>query len=280
MRQFTVGFCYIFIFILTIQAKNAIAAGQPAADISSVQKTAKKGHAASQAVQASMSSDGQGVPKDDVTEWKKIDTPTEQKARLATAPQSNMTIPIFGERIFMSYPKEFWPAFEKTRGPAYIYEMVLHGETVEKWTQMVTVTGTAGFAAKEGLTPTSHAIGIAGRFERACPSTFNASHLKGIDAIDDHAAFAVVVGCGSLNMNGKTHSETALIITIKGEKNYYTVQWAERGSASSQPVPYDSEKWMKRFNTLMPIILCPVVPGEKAPYPSCNKRMPSGNTKK
>ncbi|MEI7430007.1 MAG: hypothetical protein WCL27_06085 [Betaproteobacteria bacterium] len=65
------------------------------------------------------------------------------------------------------------------------------------------------------------------------------------------------------------HSESMLLIVIKGESDYYTVQWAERGDASTTPIKLDEAKWTDRFKRLAPIKLCPIIPGERAPYPSC-----------
>ena len=61
----------------------------------------------------------------------------------------------------------------------------------------------------------------------------------------------------------------ALIIAIKGESDYYTIQWAERGKASAEPFAPDRAAWEKRVAELGPIRLCRIVAGEKAPYPSC-----------
>ena len=60
-----------------------------------------------------------------------------------------------------------------------------------------------------------------------------------------------------------------LIIAIKGERDYYTIQWAERSGASTTPIQFDEKKWMERLKRLTPVKLCPIVPGETAPYPSC-----------
>ena len=58
-------------------------------------------------------------------------------------------------------------------------------------------------------------------------------------------------------MSKGMNSETALMIFIKGEKDYYTLQWAERGQLSSNPLPIDEGKWRAKFKKLMPIELTP-----------------------
>ncbi len=59
------------------------------------------------------------------------------------------------------------------------------------------------------------------------------------------------------------------MIAIKGAADYYSIQWAERGPASAKPIAPDDARWGDRFKQLSPIKLCPLVPGEAAPYPSC-----------
>ena len=59
------------------------------------------------------------------------------------------------------------------------------------------------------------------------------------------------------------------MLAFKGSADYYTIQWAERGVGSAQPLTLDSAYWAKRLTQLAPIRLCPIVPGEPAPYVSC-----------
>jgi hypothetical protein len=55
---------------------------------------------------------------------------------------------------------------------------------------------------------------------------------------------------------------------VKGSSDYYTLQWAERAAPVDRPA-VDDAKWPERLRLLQPIRLCPIVPGEAAPYPSC-----------
>ena len=176
--------------------------------------------------------------------------------------------PVFSQLVRLPMPKGFVVAFENTSGGGnqYIWEAVLKGETTAKWSQMITLTGAKGLAANPNLTPRLLIERIAGGFKRDCPDSFFA---KGIGAmkVSGHDAFSALASCGT---SGKEkQSETALLFAIKGSNDYYTVQWAERGTGSLQPIPPDDSKWAERFKILNPIRLCPIVPGEAAPYPSC-----------
>ena len=80
-----------------------------------------------------------------------------------------------------------------------------------------------------------------------------------------------MASCGRVETNADKHSETALIVAIKGRADYYTVQWAVRAPTAGK-APIDETRWVARLRQLQPIRLCPIVAGERAPYPSCAGR--------
>jgi hypothetical protein len=174
---------------------------------------------------------------------------------------------IFGQFVRVSMPMTFVAASERTNGPSYVREAVLKGETVSRWTQMITVTGAKGLAGNPKVTPETFAGSIAGGFKNACPDTFAAEGL-GATKFGGQDAYVAIASCGRVEFGADKHSETALIVAIKGSADYYTVQWAERPASSEMPA-IDATKWQARLRQLQPIRLCPIVPGEAAPYPSC-----------
>jgi hypothetical protein len=175
--------------------------------------------------------------------------------------------PVFGQLVMLSYPPGFKPAHENSTGSQYIQESVLEGESVEKWSQMITLTGVKGLAANPKATPQLLVQHIAGGFQRACPSSFAVRGLGNLK-ISGYDAFAAVVGCGAVQ-SGAHRSEVALLIAVKGFSDYYTIQWAERAAPSNEAPILDDTKWSARFRRLNPIKLCDRVPNEPAPYPSC-----------
>jgi hypothetical protein len=186
----------------------------------------------------------------------------------AAAPRSFTAIsPIFGELVAFSMPATFKVAYENTNGAQYIREAVLNGETVDVWSQMITVTGTKG-AANAIASPQAYAANIAAGFKNACPETFFAKGLREMK-VGGHDAFVAIASCGKVDDSADKHSETALIVAIKGTADLYTVQWAERAPASAENLTVDDAKWNKRLEALAPIKLCPIVEGEQAPFPSC-----------
>ncbi|EJN10729.1 hypothetical protein PMI42_05984 [Bradyrhizobium sp. YR681] len=186
----------------------------------------------------------------------------------AQAPQSFRVIsPIFGQLVSFAMPSRFAAVYENTRGGHYIREAVRKGETPERWTQMITVTGEKGMTLTPGASPEMLAGTIAGGFKSACPDSFAANPL-GATHFGRYEGFVAVIGCGRIDSGPTRHSETALLITLKGASDYYTIQWAERGPESDEP-PVNDERWQARLRELSPIELCPIVAGEAAPYPSC-----------
>jgi hypothetical protein len=186
----------------------------------------------------------------------------------AQAPQSLRVIsPIFGQLVSFAMPSHFTVVFENTKGGHYIREAVLKGETPERWTQMITVTGEKGMTLTPGASPETFAGSIAGGFKSACPDSF-AARPFGALKFGRFEGFGAVIGCGRVDSGPTRHSETALLITLKGATDYYTIQWAERGPESDEP-PVNDERWQARLQELSPIELCPIVAGEAAPYPSC-----------
>ena len=178
--------------------------------------------------------------------------------------------PIFGQLVMFGMPSNFVTVFENTNGPNYIREAVLKGETVNRWTQMITVTGAKGLAGNPKVSPETFAGSIANGFKSACPNSFTAKGF-GPAKFGDQDAYVAVASCGRVESSADKHSETALIVTVKGNADYYTLQWAERGPTTAKGAT-DEARWQARLRQLQPIRLCPVVPGERAPYPSCASR--------
>jgi len=177
--------------------------------------------------------------------------------------------PIFNQLVMLPSPKGFEPAFEESKGSSYIREAVLAGETIKKWSQMITVTGYKGLALNPNASPKAVAEMISNGFRNVCPNSFS-SVGPGDTKIDGYNAFVTVTSCGTNPI--EKQSESTLIIVLKGEKDFYTIQWSERGDASDKPLKFDQQKWVGRLQTLSPIKLCSKVQGEPAPYPSCLNR--------
>lgn len=193
----------------------------------------------------------------------------DDSAKAPSSPPDMVVIsPIFGKLVMFTLPAGFTTVYEQPTADNYIREAVLKGETTEKWSQMITVTGAKAAATHPDLSAQYFAAQIASGFQKACPKTFSVKPF-GQTEISSEEAFVAVASCGKLDASGGNDSETALIVAIKSTTAIYTVQWAERTAANAENLTIDESKWKDRLAKLAPIRVCPIKPDEKPPYPSC-----------
>src|ERR1700688_4368236 len=107
------------------------------------------------------------------------------------------TFPIFHQIVAFSFPKGFVPSYEQARGPSYIQESVPGGETVENWSQMITVTGAHGAAMNPQVTPDRVAGSLVIGYRKACPSTFSGLRIPPGE-LEKYDAIIALVGCGTV----------------------------------------------------------------------------------
>jgi hypothetical protein len=180
---------------------------------------------------------------------------------------STIVTPIWSEILVLPFPTGFVGASARTHDDFYINEMVLKGETVDQWSQMITRTGRRGLSSRTDVTPEGYLSAIAGGFKRHCPDTFIAKAI-GATTISGHDGFVAWASCGTVTTDGYAHSESTLFLCIKGTEDYYTVQWSERGAASSEPIAYGDAKWGERLKKLTAVTMLPRVPTQPSPNPS------------
>jgi hypothetical protein len=183
------------------------------------------------------------------------------------APQRVIT-PVFHRLVAFTLPPPFKASFQRTTGNIYVREHVPDGETVDEWTRMITLSGVQGMSYSPDATPQAYLQALARGFQRHCPDTYVALDLGPLPVIAE-PSFAIVVGCGRVTSGGKARSETSVMLAIKGPDDFYVLQWTEQGRDSSHPPALDSKQWSARLAQLGPVQLCPIVPGEGPPYPSC-----------
>lgn len=181
--------------------------------------------------------------------------------------------PVFSQILAHLLPKNFVASAPVIAGSEYQQQFLLPGENAGKWSQMILITGTKDLAYSKGVNASRAARSIADRIRDTCPTSFSVNlKAEGLGNINvgTHKAFAVVMGCGTVNRAPETRSESLLLVTIEGNSDYYTLQWTERGEASPTPLVLDGAKWVGRLQQLLPIQLCSIVPGEEPPYSSCS----------
>jgi hypothetical protein len=184
----------------------------------------------------------------------------------AWAEDTTFIAPVYAQLVSFTLPDGFAVAFEDPAPGFYIIEAPAMGQTVENWTQLISMTG-----AKNGVrgdvveNAALYASNIAASYRQYCPDSYSTQMLPtpAIPGVLD--AVAVYYACGPTADTAQ--AEGVVMLVLSGRKDIYTLQWAERFDA---PVPYDAARWAPRLAALSADArLCDPVPGEGAPYPSC-----------
>lgn len=178
----------------------------------------------------------------------------------AWSQETTATAQVYDRVAAFSLPPDFIGAYENEEAGSYLLEFVPEGETVESWSEMITLSGAKGLATQLPA-PLDVAARIGAGFRDSCPDSYTGSD-EGVQSIAGaDAAHLVMFSCGSSG----AETESALILVVASGVDVFTLQWAQRGAS----VPPDPAVWLPRFETLLSLRLCPVVAGEQPPYPSC-----------
>jgi hypothetical protein len=190
-------------------------------------------------------------------------------ASAAQAETATIIAPVFAQLVTAPLPDGFVPAYEDAHDTGYINEAVPEGESVENWSQLITLTGAKGLAlGDEAVDANGFAEFLAESYHQACPDSFSAAALD-VDAVPGvQDLFAGYLSCGT--SSGGAQSESMVFVVLVGAEDIYTLQWAEHGPASAAPIDFPGGVWTDRLAVLQARAkVCDIVPGEQPPYPSC-----------
>jgi len=178
------------------------------------------------------------------------------------------TGPVHSQLVSFSIPRTFKQVLTKSEGAVYASTWIPENETSDKWTKMVALLAGKGLASNRNLTPKLFAQGMAATFGKSCANSFTTSDLfEG--KMSGRDAFMTVFSCAALPPPATSASVSIVIAAIKGDSDYYALEWGEREAATNVQAAIDKTIWLEKFTRLAPIKLCPIVPGETAPYASC-----------
>ena len=182
--------------------------------------------------------------------------------------------PILGELFAHRIPAGFIYQTEQNLGNYYLRSYILENDQPNSWTQRLLLTSSKGSKAQELPSAKSMAYNVAGSFQRACPGTYSDKFiLEGKTPTGDDMAF-ILTSCGShtLTTSKLATSETALIASIRGKLNSYTIQWSERGVPQDKALVPNLALWTERLTRMGPILICEQKENEAPPYPSCTAK--------
>lgn len=185
------------------------------------------------------------------------------------AQTSTIVAPVFAQLVTGPLPDGFVPAFEDGTQTGYLNESVPRGETVDDWSQMVTLTGAQGLALGDAPTDAAgFAEFLADSYHQACPESLSLASFDIAPLPGAQDSFAGYLGCGTLGTSAM--SEQMVFVVMVGTEDIYTLQWAAHGPASAAPIEFPGGIWNDRLDILLDYAsLCEIIEGEEPPYPSC-----------
>ena len=132
------------------------------------------------------------------------------------------------ENLLFSPPKDFKIGFQSNRDNRLMTEWVPTAETVEDWTQMLTVQIYRGAAVDSA----TFLQGVGKRYMDTCPGTTAKGIFTG--QVNGYVVSMLVLKCPKTPATGKP--ETTAFRVIKGNDALYSVQRAWRAVPSDQDV--------------------------------------------
>jgi hypothetical protein len=170
----------------------------------------------------------------------------------------NMVMPIFSQVVRVPMTAPFMQIDEKVNDPFYIWKAVLPGESIQKWSQMFTVSG---FKAMSNAPPELVARMFAEALKQTCPDTFS---VKSMDTsrLKGNRTAGLLLACGTASSIAEHYSDTRLLIAMQGQSDFYVFQWAELGPASRTPIEFDI--WSVPSGWPATRVCWPLIPTEMA----------------
>lgn len=125
-----------------------------------------------------------------------------------------------GENLLVALPPGFKVGGQGSRNDMNMQEWIPQGETVENWSEMVTVQ----IFKRRDLEPGPFLKDMQARWSRACKDSTATPITTG--TVNGYAMSTIVLRCPLLESTGKP--ETTMFKAIKGNDSFYLVQRATR----------------------------------------------------
>jgi hypothetical protein len=188
----------------------------------------------------------------------------------AQAESVTIVAPVYGQIVGLALPEGFSSAYQNVAGGRYIHEFLPEGETLQQWSQMVTVTGAEGGGAGDPVkAAVRFAETVAQGYVGYCPGKMVAHQYRVDGGVRGAAAnIAIYLGCPA-GSDGGPGEAMVMVVAVAGA-DLYTLQWAKRFDAAESPELLNPQSWITELGWLIGgSMLCARVEGEKPPYPSC-----------
>ncbi len=172
--------------------------------------------------------------------------PTVSRAQgIASLPQ--------GEFLFATPPAGWLVGYRGRQGNASIVEYVPAGQTVQNWTEMVTVQVWHG--PQPSLDPKEFVLRIAGRFQRVCKALQVAS--PSVRQISGYDNASLALECRDPDRSQAPTQvlsksiEFLAVRAIRGRDGFYVIQRAWHSDTEQPDAPMKSEATLKEWRTYL-----------------------------
>lgn len=177
--------------------------------------------------------------------------------------------PVYSQIFLYALPDEFRTVSSGVvRKGRFVQQSVPAKETVQRWTQMITLSGDEALAFSGRTYPQKMIEDFVGLTKKKCPDSFSTLTLNNV-FVGSYDTVVAVVSCG---MASGGQSEAIMQMVIKGGMDMYTLEWTVRGRASRGPVKLEEVQWTDRLRRMAPVRICSAAANEQPPFPSCLKR--------
>jgi hypothetical protein len=190
--------------------------------------------------------------------------------------RSLLSIAMFSEKVTLMLPAGWKLGYKDEKPLQSIYELVPKDQSVENWSEMITVQGYKDLGAREGSSPRFFLEVLQSRLRQPCGPDFITQNL-GPQTIDGHAAHAVILGCPKMGAPASGakigQSEIALYVAIKGKKDMYLFHHAMRGDAfDPKTPPITADNVSKLIAKTDPLMVCALDVSERECYEQRRQR--------
>lgn len=178
-----------------------------------------------------------------------------------SAKKFNVSRPIFSQLVVHGIPKGWKVGFEKAMPTRYIQEFVPAGESVESWSEMITVQGFKDMSQNPNMAPKALLSMVGGGIKKTCGESF-IGQVVGEQSVDSYEAYWAIIGCGNMPASRPSgikqgQGEVALYVAIRGTRDVYVIQRAVRGNAFDPTrSPISAQRITELLHDVQPIKIC------------------------
>lgn len=171
----------------------------------------------------------------------------------------SFSVPLYERVLTFDVLPGFLPAYENVNGDFYIMQFVPDGETVEDWTQMITITAQA-----QGVDPMIDHLTQATQMFDTLTGCENGLYTRALGERQVHPDVSAVIvnrGCAKLApeifKRGMSLGEQKLALHFRDARDIYTLEYAAREPFKRGARPISDDEVIPLLAHFGAVTLCP-----------------------